>query len=192
MPFSHSRPRPRAAPRRPRPFVNPPCAGPSISGQWPVISGQSKTMTTQHLPQPCSSPAHALQRFRPQCRATRSDPARHPCRNPSRTSSPVNEPAPFPGPPTNTPPRPANADPEWQCRSNRLLWMSRFQWSVVSGQWPVVAASGKPSASSTCTTTNAVLDKFAAAADPQSAPDLVEVDGIEPTTPCLQSRCSPS
>ena len=23
-------------------------------------------------------------------------------------------------------------------------------------------------------------------------PDLVEVDGLEPTTPCLQSRCSPS
>ena len=22
--------------------------------------------------------------------------------------------------------------------------------------------------------------------------DLVELDGIEPTTPCLQSRCSPS
>ena len=24
------------------------------------------------------------------------------------------------------------------------------------------------------------------------ANDLVELDGIEPTTPCLQSRCSPS
>jgi hypothetical protein len=172
----------------------PPCAEPSmpvVSGQWSVVrkARQPPPHTKPLIRGRTSQPHHTSSRS-PQAQRSRKRGQTHArtipggCFQNLFTLTMTTSSAELP------------ARPLARCRAKRPTKPKhpRNKWSVVSDQWSDKMSDPPPRQTTQPRhAASALLVPHAAGATRHATSALlVEVDGIEPTTPCLQSRCSPS